>query len=185
MKDKKQNVFDTLSSGVNTKYEDGKYSCNCIDKEKQIEEMRIQRKIEMTRDISNGISGVLAYEIQKLAEHLISLNYVKLPEDSVVLSREEYEKVKYVLKYEPEEAIIRLEDLTKKNERLYSPHMFCSLGGCSGVRKGCNRTCKESWIVIERKETAEKIYKEYLCGILSLEAKEEFAKQFDVEIKEN
>lgn len=62
------------------------------DKEKQIEEMRIQRKIEMTKDISNGISGVLAYEIQKLAEHLISLNYVKLPEDSVVLSREEYEE---------------------------------------------------------------------------------------------
>lgn len=34
------------------------------------------------------------------------------------------------------------------------------------------------------KETAEKIYKEYLCNILSLEAKEEFAKQFGVEIKE-
>ena len=62
------------------------------DKEKQIEEMRIQRKLEMTKDISNGISGVLAYEIQKLAEHLISLNYVKLSKDSVVLSKEEYEK---------------------------------------------------------------------------------------------
>ena len=84
---------------------------------------------------------------------LEALGYSK---DSVVLSRGEYEKVKYVLKYEPEEAIIRLEDLTK-NERLYSPHMFCSLGGCSGVSKGCNRTCKESWIVMERKETAEKI----------------------------
>lgn len=34
------------------------------------------------------------------------------------------------------------------------------------------------------KETAEKIYKEYLCYILSLEAKEEFAKQFNVDIKE-
>ena len=33
------------------------------------------------------------------------------------------------------------------------------------------------------KETAEKIYKEYLCDILSLEAKEEFAKLFGVEIK--
>ena len=79
----------------------------------------------------------------------------EIPENAVVLTREEYEKVKHVLKYEPEEAIIRLEDL-KKNEALYSPHMFCSLGGCSGVGKGCNRTCKESWIVIERKETAEK-----------------------------
>ena len=34
-----------------------------------------------------------------------------------------------------------------------------------------------------RKETAEKIYKEYLCNILSLEAKEEFAKKFGVEVK--
>ena len=32
------------------------------------------------------------------------------------------------------------------------------------------------------KETAEKIYKEYLCNILSLEAKEEFTKQFGVKI---
>lgn len=62
------------------------------EQEKQIEEMRIQRKLEMTKDISNGISGVLAYEIQKLAEHLISLNYVKLPEDSVVLSKEELQE---------------------------------------------------------------------------------------------
>jgi hypothetical protein len=67
------------------------------DKEKQIEEKRIQRKLEMTKDISNGISGVLAYEIQKLAEHLISLNYVKLPKDSVVLSREEY--TNYIVEY--------------------------------------------------------------------------------------
>lgn len=33
------------------------------------------------------------------------------------------------------------------------------------------------------KETAEKIYKEYLCNILSLEAEEEFATLFGVEIK--
>ena len=39
---------------------DGNYFCSC-NEEKQIEEMRIQRKIEMTKDISNGINGVLAY----------------------------------------------------------------------------------------------------------------------------
>ncbi len=89
------------------------------------------------------------------AEHLIKKGYRKINENEVVLTREEYEKVKYVLKYEPEEAIIRLKDL-KKNEALYNPHMFCSLSGCNGVSKDCNRTCKESWIVKERKETAEK-----------------------------
>ena len=34
------------------------------------------------------------------------------------------------------------------------------------------------------KETAEKIYKEYLCDIFSLEAKKEFAKQFGIKVKE-
>ncbi len=33
------------------------------------------------------------------------------------------------------------------------------------------------------KETADKIYKEYLCDILSPEAKEEFAKQFNVDTR--
>lgn len=62
-------------------------------KQKQIEEMAIQRKLEITKDISNGIKGVLAYEIQKLAEHLIRLNYVKIPENAVVVKREEYEEL--------------------------------------------------------------------------------------------
>lgn len=58
-----------------------------MDKQKQeIEEMAIQRKLEMTKDISNGIKGVLDYEIQKLAEHLISLNYEKILENAVVLT---------------------------------------------------------------------------------------------------
>ena len=53
---------------------------------------------EMARDISNGICGVLSCEIQKLAEHLISLNYVKLLEDSVVLTREEKEDYESLIK---------------------------------------------------------------------------------------
>ena len=57
-----------------------------------------------------------------------------------------------------------------------------SFGGCEGARKECKDTCEMSIFVKERKKTAEKIYKEYLCGILSLEAEEEFAKQFGVEI---
>ena len=106
-----------------------------------------------------------------ISNYILKRYQPKLPKDSVVLMKEEYEKVKHVLKYEPEEAIIRLEDLAK-NERLYNPHMFCSLAGCSGVHKGCNRTCKESWIVIERKETAEKIMNEISGDTLTISTRD-------------
>ena len=169
------------------------------DKEKQIEEIYNllfcdkweQPFMECPEDIKC---------IECVAKTLYNAGYRKIEKDSVVLTREEYEKVKYVLKYEPEEAIIRLEDLTK-NERLYSPHMFCSLGGCSGVSKGCNRTCKESWIVMERKETAEKILnelnnliknnEEFGRGVFGWETEEIlmllkiYADKQGVEIKEN
>ena len=106
-----------------------------------------------------------------ISNYILKRYQPKLPKDSVVLTKEEYEKVKHVLKYEPEEAIIRLEDLAK-NERLYNPHMFCSLAGCSGVHKCCNRTCKESWIVIERKETAEKIMNEISGDTLTISTRD-------------
>lgn len=128
------------------------------DKEKQIEEMaKVNQEKCSFCDTCDNCKYQWHEDCEKIkyASNIYNAGYRNC-KDKVVLSREEYEKVKHVLKYEPEEVIIRLEDLTK-NERLYSPHMFCSLGGCSGVRKGCNRTCKESWIVIERKETAEKI----------------------------
>ena len=127
--------------------------------------LRIQKATQYKGDCDHeDVPSILVDYEKEIKKELI-------PENAVVLTREEYEKVKHVLKYEPEEAIIRLEDLTK-NERLYSPHMFCSLGGCSGVRKGCNRTCKESWIVIERKETAEKIMNEISGDILTVNTKE-------------
>lgn len=126
-------------------------------------------------------------KIKNVVDKLYNAGYRKIPENSVVLTREEYEKVKHVLKYEPEEAIIRLEDLAK-NERLYNPHMFCSLAGCSGVHKGCNRTCKESWIVIERKETAKECYEKMLedCPIICDEEHtySEFVKHYKNWLKE-
>ena len=122
--------------------------------QKQIEEL--EKDIAVRMAMAKGVAGSMNNGVEGwLGEYLIEKGWIKPTENAVVLTREEYEKVKHVLKYEPEEAIIRLEDLAK-NERLYNPHMFCSLAGCSGVHKGCNRTCKESWIVIERKETAEK-----------------------------
>lgn len=127
--------------------------------------LRIQKATQYKGDCDHeDVPSILVDYEKEIKKELI-------PENAVVLTREEYEKVKHVLKYEPEEAIIRLEDLTK-NERLYSPHMFCSLGGCSGVRKGCNRTCKESWIVIERKETAEKFMSSISNDVLVVNTKE-------------
>ena len=127
--------------------------------------LRIQKAMQYKGNCDHeDVPSILVDYKEEIKKELI-------PENAVVLTREEYEKVKHVLKYEPEEAIIRLEDLAK-NERLYNPHMFCSLAGCSGVHKGCNRTCKESWIVIERKETAEKIMNEISGDILTVNTKE-------------
>ena len=135
-----------------------------MDKQ-MIEEM--EKDIAVRMAMAKGVAGSMNNGVEGwVSKYLIEIGYRKIPENAVVLTREEYEKVKHVLKYEPEEAIIRLEDLTK-NERLYSPHMFCSLGGCSGVRKGCNRTCNESWIVIERKETAEKFAERLKSEVLN------------------
>lgn len=90
-------------------------------KDKQIEEMRIQRKLEMTKDISNGIKGVLSYEIQKLAEHLISLDYVKLTEDSMVMTREKYLN-KLIEQYE-----MGIKDSKMHYEYIAIPHIIQSI----------------------------------------------------------
>ncbi len=75
----------------------------------------------------------------ELAEELIKLGWVKLSEDSVVLTETE-----------------RITMSVKQWDKGYAQ---------------------------ASKNIAEKIYKEYLCDILSPEAKEEFAKQFSVHIR--
>lgn len=87
------------------------------NKEKKIEEMRIQRKLEMTKDISNGIKGVLSYDVQKLAEYLISLNYVKLTEDSMVMTRD-----KLIEQYE-----MGIKDSKLHYEYIAIPHIIQSI----------------------------------------------------------
>lgn len=58
-----------------------------MNKQQQIE--------EMAKDIENTILGLGFYLCHKSAEKLLNLGYRKIPEDSVVLSRKEYEKLKY------------------------------------------------------------------------------------------
>ena len=105
---------------------------------------------ELAKDIYSLKSCDTSFEenCKLLAYDLITLGWVKLHEDSIILSKEEYN-----------------DTINEKQNEAWD----------KGIEYG-----KE----IANKETAEKIYKEYLCDILSSDAKEEFAKQFKLEIKE-
>ena len=72
------------------------------DKEKQIEEMAndipyltLSRRVFVSMTEMKNVGWTLSEEDNKvIAEVLIEQSYRKLPEDSVVLSKEEYEKLK-------------------------------------------------------------------------------------------
>ena len=124
--------------------------------------------------------------VDNFQKELLKHYQLKLPEDSVVLSKEEY-------------------DCLKKIEKPYDPFWFCSFGGCEGVCKECKDTCEMSIFVKERSETANKLIKLVYATLTDrkvwnamhqwwLEGKEcpplkallnEIAKQVGVEIKEN
>lgn len=81
---------------------------------------------------------------QRIVDLIDSLNAKlkkdDIPENAVVISREEY-------------------DGLKKEAEHYDPFWFCTFGGCEGVCKECKNTCEMSIFVKERKETAEKYAK--------------------------
>jgi hypothetical protein len=66
---------------------------------------------------------------------------IELNENEVILDKDEY---------------CYLKDMADR----YDPFWFCTFGGCEGVCKECKDTCEMSIFVKERKETAEKIYKD-------------------------
>lgn len=72
------------------------------------------------------------------ANKLYNAGYRKIPENAVVLTKEEYEDLK----------------VAADN---YDPFWFCSFGGCEGARKGCKDDCEMSIFVQERKKTAKEI----------------------------
>ena len=107
------------------------------DREKQIEEMA---------QIINGsteIDTVEYYRCRNIAITLYLQGYRKLPKDSVVLSKEEY-------------------DCLKKIEKAYDPFWFCAFGGCEGACKECKDTCEMSIFVKERKKFYNKL-NENIC----------------------
>jgi phage pi2 protein 07 len=135
------------------------------DKEKQIEEM----EYDISYIDSNGYyydeDGYKqdAYaDTQKIAESLVDKGWVKLPKDRVVLSKEEFEK----LKGRAEEVFNEMTERMKAEVKI----------------------AKKMGIVKGSKETAEKIYygiawRYYDKEMLDI-LREYLAKEFNVEIKE-
>ena len=177
------------------------------DKEKQIEEMAK----DLTKHIDKTIYGVRSSnEREKCATFLVDKGWVKLPKDSVVLSREEFEE-----KYETSEkfmAVVReLEDLKQNLEdkvvltkEEYEKYKIIEYMGKKSTTIPAYKLIKTFRGVEEQasKETAEKFAEKLENGIDKLdiilhedndeqyvsinqllEFIDEIAKQFGVEIK--
>jgi rubrerythrin len=145
------------------------------DKEKQIEEM------------AKEIFDICAWRFGKpndykeifndIAEDLTKLNYLKIDKDSVVLTREEYNKKKKHLESVLELSSTQFEKVVRENEKLNNK--------IEVLRETI--TWYDNDIKKIRKETAEKIFKELkvkLKGVVGLNYLDELAKQYGVDIKE-
>lgn len=146
-----------------------------MDRKEQIEETNKEQQIE-------EIENIILYTLKKtfnatfkdVAKALYNAGYRKLPKDSVVLSREEYEMLANNYK-----------NLEIKYSNLCDNYRLC---------KDANKTLKQN-VIVTRKKTAENIFKmliselgsnQFLSGkriIMEVDV-ENLAKQFDVEIKE-
>ena len=147
------------------------------DKEKQIEEMAkaLLEYIKAYGKLHLTVDG-----IDNTARLFVKFGITKLPKDSVVLSREEFEELK---QYE---------------EKVKSGACFTQKEWLDLCDEECKRNTENLSKArqLARKETAEKILKEieklcyfnhreYSCGeIITLRDVNELAKQFGVEIKE-
>ena len=146
-----------------------------------------KKQIEEMAQIINGsteLDTVAYYRCMNIAKTIYNAGYQKIPEDSVVLSREEYEMLANQYK-----------NLEIKYSNLSDNYRLC---------KDANETLKQN-IIITRKEIAEELYdkvNENIC-VFQLENKnqefadgyaqaiadicgrlDQVAKQFGVEIKE-
>ena len=147
-----------------------------MDEQKQIE--------EIAKDINNAWclkpnGDIFAIneklnknDIEMLAHQLVLEGYRKLPEDSVVLSKEEYGML-----------VNQYKNLEIKYSNLSDNYRLC---------KDANETLKQN-IIITRNETVEKILRDLYSEATSNVSEtvelttfqiEQLAKQYDVEIKE-
>lgn len=132
------------------------------DKEKQIEEMKNNARIYIGAVVEKlRMDGCELYEIDGIIENI--LNYITVPEGSVVLSREEYEELKFtktVLELR-EEKIKYLED--------------ANIRYAEALELKVNKK--------ERKETAEKIIDYVYKVTTNIVLRDKLAKQFEVEVE--
>lgn len=160
-----------------------------VDKEKLIEEMAKDLEDCIIYSPKRNEYNDYILDYNTIVKRLVEKGWIKPNKDSVVLSREEYVK-KVVEEYEA-----GIENCKFHYEYIAIPHIAQVIKDKPDISdveveeliEQLGVEINEKYSAYERgsKETAKKIYKEYLCNILSLEAKEEFAKQFGVEIKEN
>lgn len=145
-----------------------------MDKEQQIEEMAVLGCVRNPQahtaeecskcDFKQGMCDAYRH-----AEALYNAGYRKIPENAVVLTKEEYEDLK----------------VAADN---YDPFWFCSFGGCEGARKGCKDDCEMSIVVHERKKTVKEILQEWADDNSSMGLDNTFVKniaeKYGVEVEE-
>lgn len=129
-----------------------------MTKQEQIEEMRKEiengfRKADCRQPYTNEPYPYFETQKTAIAEALYNAGYRKIPENAVVLTKEEYEDLK----------------VAADN---YDPFWFCSFGGCEGARKGCKDDCEMSIFVQERKKTAKEIISAMKTMIINRRADE-------------
>lgn len=76
------------------------------------------------------------------AEAIYGANYRKITNEEIVISKEEYEELKFA-------------------EKHYDPFWFCTFDGCEGARKECKNTCEMSIFVQERKQVLMDLHNEF------------------------
>lgn len=152
------------------------------DTEKQVEEIT-KVLLDCGRQFENIDTATSDYDyvnrfyhIFKIyAKALVKNNIVQIPEDTVVVPKDEYRYLK---------------DAADR----YDPFWFCAFGGCECVCKECKDTCEMSIFVKERKETAKNLISKIIkignkekLGYLKLyvEDIEQFREEYGLEIKEN
>lgn len=102
-------------------------------------------------------------ESHLMAEELLKYYQPKIPEGAIVLTREEYDRL-------------------KRDAERYNPFWFCTFGGCEGICSDCKDTCEMSIFVKERKETAKEILQEgKYC--LSKSSQDWIKERFGVEVE--
>ena len=119
---------------------------------------------EMTKDLFSFDGNYP----EQMANELFDMNYRKLADDEMIISKEEYRCLKSI-------------------EKAFDPFWFCAFGGCEGVCKECKDHCEMSIFVRERKKVLTDLHTEfsrYKCYEHADKYVREYAIQRGIELEE-